>query len=102
MTTPTLDRPAGECKQLPGLFQPVINMKRCEGKGDCERVCPESVFEVRRIDDADYAALGLLNKLKVRVHGMKMAYTPNVDACLACGLCVAACPEKAITLSRRS
>jgi len=33
---------------------------------------------------------------------MKMAYTPNVDACLACGLCVAACPEKAITLSRRS
>jgi ferredoxin len=60
------------------------------------------VFEVRRIDDADYAALGLLNKLKVRVHGMKMAYTPNVDACLACGLCVAACPEKAITLSRRN
>jgi NAD-dependent dihydropyrimidine dehydrogenase PreA subunit len=75
-------------------------MKRCEGKGDCERVCPESVFEVRRIDDADYATLGFLNKLKVRVHGMKMAYTPNVDACLACGLCVAACPEKAITLSR--
>jgi NAD-dependent dihydropyrimidine dehydrogenase PreA subunit len=102
MTTPTLDRPAGECKQLPCLFQPVINMKRCEGKGDCERVCPESVFEVRRIDDADYATLGFLNKLKVRVHGMKMAYTPNVDACLACGLCVAACPEKAITLSRRS
>ena len=102
MTTPTLDRPVGECKQLPGLFQPVINMKRCEGKGDCERVCPESVFEVRRIDDADYATLGFLNKLKVRVHGMKMAYTPNVDACLACGLCVAACPEKAITLSRRN
>jgi len=102
MTTPTLDRPAGECKQLPRFFQPVINMKRCEGKGDCERVCPESVFEVRRIDDADYATLGFLNKLKVRVHGMKMAYTPNVDACLACGLCVAACPEKAITLSRRS
>jgi 4Fe-4S ferredoxin len=102
MTTHTLDRPTGECKQLPGLFEPVINMSRCEGKGDCERVCPESVFEVRRIDEADYHALGFLNKLKVRVHGMKMAYTPNVDACMACGLCVAACPEKAITLSRRS
>jgi len=61
MTTPTLDRPAGECKQLPGLFQPVINMKRCEGKGDCERVCPESVFEVRRIDDAD---AGLFEQIK--------------------------------------
>ena len=44
MTTDTLERSSSECKQLPGLFEPVINMKRCEGKGDCERVCPESVF----------------------------------------------------------
>lgn len=102
MSTDTVDRTSSECKQAPGLFEPVIRMNRCEGKGDCERVCPESVFEVRRIDDADYASLGLLNKLKVRVHGMKMAYAPNADACKACGLCVAACPEKAITLSRRS
>jgi 4Fe-4S ferredoxin len=39
--------------------------------------------------------------LKLRVHGMKMAYTPNADACRSCGLCVAACPEHAITLARR-
>ena len=92
---------ASECKHPPGMFAPVVNLSRCEAKGDCERVCPESVFEVRRIDETDYAPLGWLNKLKIRVHGMKVAYTPNVDACRACGLCVTACPEKAIKLVKR-
>jgi 4Fe-4S ferredoxin len=88
------------CKQDPGVFAPVVNLKRCEGKGDCAVVCPEQVFEVRRIDDADYAQFGPLQKLKLRVHGMKVAYTPNADACRACGVCVTACPERAITLAR--
>ena len=34
---------------------PVIDRNRCEGKADCERVCPFGVFEVRRMSDADYA-----------------------------------------------
>ena len=89
------------CKQEPGVIFPVIDLKRCEGKGDCERVCPENVFEVRRIDDEDYRQLGLLNKFKLRVHGSKVAYTPNVEACRSCGLCVTACPEHAITLAKR-
>jgi 4Fe-4S ferredoxin len=84
------------------MVLPVVNLKRCEGKGDCERVCPENVFEVRRIDDADYDSLGILQKFKLRVHGMKVAYTPNADACRSCGLCVAACPERAITLAKRA
>jgi 4Fe-4S ferredoxin len=89
-----------QCKPESGTVRPAVNLKRCEGKGDCERVCPENVFEVRRIDDADYGALGALQKFKLRVHGMKIAYTPNADACRSCGLCVAACPERAITLAK--
>ena len=88
------------CTPESGTVRPIVNLKRCEGKGDCERVCPENVFEVRRIDDADYGSLAALQKFKLRVHGMKIAYTPNADACRACGLCVAACPERAITLAK--
>jgi 4Fe-4S ferredoxin len=88
------------CKEEPGVIVPLIDLKRCEGKADCVRVCPESVFEIRRIETPDYQALNVLHKLKVRVHGMKVAYTPNADACKSCGLCVSACPEHAIKLSR--
>ena len=64
------------------------------------RVCPEGVFKIEHITDTDYQALGVLHKLKQRVHGMKVASTPNADACRSCGLCVSACPEHAITLGR--
>jgi ferredoxin len=56
------------------------------------------VFEVRRIDAADFSQLSLIGKLKSRMHGMQSAYTPRADACQACGLCVVACPEEAIQL----
>jgi len=89
-----------ECKQPAGVIKPVVDFNRCEGKGDCVRVCPENVFAMARIEDEDYRKLGLLSRFKLRVHGMQVAYTPNVDACRSCGLCVSACPEKAITLTR--
>ena len=37
------------CKQEPGAVKPVVDLERCEGKADCVRVCPENVFEIRRI-----------------------------------------------------
>jgi NAD-dependent dihydropyrimidine dehydrogenase PreA subunit len=91
-----------ECKQEPGEFAPIVDRAKCEGKSDCARVCPYDVFEVRRIDDADYDALAFFARLKVRAHGMKSAYTPRADACRACGKCVEACPEKAIKLARKA
>ncbi len=89
-----------ECRAEPGLFAPVVDRAKCEGKAECVVVCPFQVFEVRRIDDADFARLGVLAKLKSVAHGRKTAYTPRASACQACGKCVAACPEKAIKLSR--
>lgn len=84
------------------VLVPVVDRNRCEGKNDCVEVCPFDVFEVRRIDDDDFAALSFIGRLKSRAHGRKTAYTPNASACQACGLCVVSCPEKAITLQRGS
>lgn len=94
-------RPGERCGAEPGRWLPRVDHGRCEGKKDCVEVCPYDVFEVRRIDDADFAALGVLGKLKSIAHGRQTAYTPGADRCRACGLCVVACPEKAITLRRR-
>ena len=95
------DRPGEDCRAEPGRYTIVVDRNRCEGKHDCVDVCPYGVFEVRRIDDADFAKLGLLGRLKSRAHGRKSAYTPLIDACRACGMCVVACPEHALTLQRR-
>jgi len=86
------------CKQPSGKFIPVVDFSRCEAKGPCVEVCPYGVFAIRSIEPADYAKLGFLSKLKNRVHGGRVAYTPNADQCHACGLCVKACPEHAIKL----
>jgi NAD-dependent dihydropyrimidine dehydrogenase PreA subunit len=89
------------CKQAPGTIKPIVSLSRCEGKGDCVRVCPENVFRVQPIEPKDYGDLNVLQKLKLRIHGMRVAYTPYADACRGCSLCVSACPEHAITLERR-
>lgn len=93
----TSDSPA-DCPKDPGLFAPIVNFGKCEGKAACAKVCPEHVFEVRRIDDPDLARLNFFQRFKLRVHGYQVAYTPHADACRACGLCVTACPEGAIIL----
>lgn len=86
-----------ECKER-GRLVPVIDTNRCEAKADCIEVCPYDVFTVRKLTDGERAALGLRTRFKVFVHGGKQAFVTKPDDCHACGLCVTACPEKAITL----
>ena len=91
-------RPGELCKAAPGRFVPVVDLQRCEGKADCVEVCPYDVFEIGTIDEAKYRALPWLNRVKLRIHGKQVAHTPHAEACQACGLCVVACPEHAVSL----
>lgn len=91
-------RPGEQCLAPGGRYAPKIDRGRCEGKADCVVVCPYNVFEVRSIEKAEYRALSLIARIKLWTHGKQTAYTPRADACRACGLCVVACPENAITL----
>jgi 4Fe-4S ferredoxin len=78
--------------------RPVVDHARCEAKRECVAVCPYDVFEVRRIDVGDFAALGAVGKLRSRAHRRMTAYPVHADQCHECGLCVTACPEDAVTL----
>jgi 4Fe-4S ferredoxin len=96
--TPKPKNPA--CKQPPGTFVPLIDRNRCEGKADCVAVCPKDVFVIGVLPKSERSGLSLKGRLKGLAHGWKQAFTPNGAACEACGLCVSACPEEAITLKR--
>ena len=70
----------------------IVDPRRCEGKAKCVEVCPMGVFAMRPMDPA----LPFLVRLKVRVHGGQQAKVEKEELCAGCGLCVEACPEKAI------
>lgn len=87
-----------DCKE-PGRVAPVIDRNRCEGKADCVRVCPYDVFEMGTLDGQQRRGLSFIGKLKAFGHGYRQAFVVRADSCHACGLCVAACPEHAVTLA---
>ncbi|MEO8159146.1 MAG: 4Fe-4S dicluster domain-containing protein [Betaproteobacteria bacterium] len=92
--------PDAHCKQTPGEFRPVIDRNRCEGKKECVAVCPYNVFTIATVTPEARRGLSLRGKLKGFAHGWQQAFALNANACQACGLCVSACPEKAIALVR--
>ena len=88
-----------ECKGEPGRVAPVVDRNRCEAKEDCVAVCPYDVFEVRKLAAEDRAGLSWLGRLKAFAHGNRQAYVVKPEACHACQLCIAACPEQALRLA---
>ena len=92
---------ATDCKGEPGTVAPVVDRNRCEAKAACFGVCPYNVFEIRRLSPDERSSLSLRGKLKAWAHGNRQAFVVRPDDCHACGLCVNACPEQAITLQAR-
>src|SRR5690348_7072488 len=88
------------CKEEAGLLKPLIDQNRCEGKEDCVAVCPYQVFEIRKLSTSEKKELRFSTRLKLLAHGGKQAFVVRSEACHSCGLCVVACPEKAIKLVR--
>ena len=87
-------------KHPAGFLVPVVNPNRCEGKGPCVDVCPVDVFKMGHLSPEQRSGLSFKGKVKGFVHGWKQVHVVHPEACRACGLCVTACPEKAITLAR--
>lgn len=85
-----------------GSFYPRIDTARCEGKEACLQVCPTGVFVIRRLTPAEKSTRPLGTRLKLWVHGGRQAFAEHAEVCSGCGLCVQACPERAIVLVRKS
>ena len=88
------------CRQDPSVFIPVIDRNKCEGKADCVPACPYSIFKVNTLPTDLRKGLTFIGRLKGTAHGWQQALLVHPEQCRACGLCVQACPEHAITLVR--
>jgi NAD-dependent dihydropyrimidine dehydrogenase PreA subunit len=87
------------CKQDPGAFVPAIDRNRCEGEGPCVPACPYGVLALGQLSPAERATLSWKGRVKAFMHGGSQAFLVAAERCRACGECVRACPEHAITLA---
>jgi 4Fe-4S ferredoxin len=55
---------------------------------------------MQSLSDADKTAMPFFSRFKARIHGNRQAFAVRANDCQACGDCITACPEKAITLMR--
>ena len=58
---------------------PVIDRNRCEGKEDCVRACPYTVFEMGRLAADDRRELTLVGRMKAWAHGGRQAFAARAD-----------------------
>ena len=89
-----------ECRQDPGVFTPVIDRNKCEGKADCVPACPYAIFKVDTLPKEQRDGLSLIGTLKGMAHHWQQALLVHPEQCRACGFCVKACSEHAIKLHR--
>jgi 4Fe-4S ferredoxin len=92
------NRTGEKCLAPSGKWVPIVDRAKCEGKEECVEVCPYSVFQLGRLTTEEFDGLGLVGRMKAKRHELRTARTPRAAECRACGLCVVACPEDAITL----
>jgi NAD-dependent dihydropyrimidine dehydrogenase PreA subunit len=59
------------------------------------------VFEVRVLTREERVGVSIRGRLNLLAHRNLQAVVRAPEACHACGLCVAACPERAIKLTAR-
>jgi NAD-dependent dihydropyrimidine dehydrogenase PreA subunit len=93
--------PPRSCAEEPTGQVPVVDRNRCEAKYECVDVCPYDVFEVRVLTREERVGVSIRGRLNLLAHRGRQAVVRSPEACHACGLCVAACPERAIRLTPR-
>jgi len=101
MEIPLTDKDKSSCKPE-ARWEPVIDRNRCEAKEDCVAVCPYDVFAIQVLTPEDKAGMSTRGRIRAFFHGNRQAFAVRPDQCHGCGLCVKACPEKAIKLRARS
>ena len=79
-------------------FIPEIDLNKCESDGICVKSCLFKVFEMNLISDRQFSKLSLIGKIKTLFHGRNKAIVIYPYQCTGCGVCIIACPEKAIKL----
>ncbi len=52
------------------------------------------------LSEAEKSAMPFFSRFKARIHGNRQAFAVRANDCQACGDCITACPEKAITLTK--
>jgi NAD-dependent dihydropyrimidine dehydrogenase PreA subunit len=84
-----------------GMVWPVINPDRCFGDADCVSACPHGVLGTRAVSSGlQDAAMGRARAAPDLVIS-RQALVLAPERCAACGLCVAACGQRAIFLQGR-